>query len=954
MASSSEDLRDNRRVKFISKREKEHQQQLSSSASNSDEENEDFEIGTTPDMNMNSVVKRQSFANNQIYINNKSKKKRAQWEVIEGYRDSNLKVQKPQNTEGILLKRRNWPMKGWHKRYFILADGIMSYGKSKSDMSKNKLHGTINAYLSIVSYIASSRRILIDSSTQSSAFVCHLKARSQSDFDSWIEHLKQHRLYYQYKYTQQYSPQTSQIAAINISQNANLVNISNNNNHNNTNINNANNTRPANIIINQSQNQPPSINDLNLNQKPINLDDSQIDNQFKKVEESLMNLSRVLSSLYISSLTNSTHSSSSSSTVYNQAPVQQPPQQQQQASSSSSSKFLFARKLLHDNKPKSADYLQVTNPAKIHASKSNPNLINNEIQINDINASNNTNVNDLLPVLITSMATSVTTANNVNNGSSTNFQNLSSSPSQTNSSKHIRNLSNASIILNESDFKMNFYQGAKSINDQLIYLYQQLLMKKQNLIAVGNNTNLKLDASLSRSQRSQSIMSSVSFQDSEFHDAIEYFTSDDYESDDDSEQDSDAEVAENGAANRTIKAAPAIVPEELQSQKILTRRRKLPAVAPDGSQVSVWGIMRKAIGKDLSKISLPVILNEPLGILQRLCEEVEYSDLLDTANSIQDPYDRMIYIAAFVISGYSSSYYRNGAKDFNPLLGETYELVRPDKGWKYVAEQVSHHPPISACHCISKSFIHEQVFHAKIKFWGKSMEVHPEGYTRVTLPKFNETYQWNKIVMYVHNVMGASRKIEHYGEITIRSTNGTSCTITFPKSSNSSQKNEFYGNVIYDNVVKRKIFGQWHEAFLSGTDNTAKTIWRMGAMPEDSNLFYGFTRFAIELNEFTENLNEEIPITDSRFRPDQRNLENGDVEKAEREKHRIEEIQRNKRKEMEAKGEHHQPLWFSVSDDDILTGNSKTEKEWIFNNQYWIKKENPGFGKVKNSLPVLW
>lgn len=82
--------------------------------------------------------------------------------------------------------------------------------------------------------------------------------------------------------------------------------------------------------------------------------------------------------------------------------------------------------------------------------------------------------------------------------------------------------------------------------------------------------------------------------------------------------------------------------------------------------------------------------------------------------------------------------------------------------------------------------------------------------------------------MYIHNVMGASRKIEHYGEITIRCTNGTSCTITFPKSSYSSQKNEFYGDIIQDNVVKRKIFGQWHESFLCGMDNTAKTIWRMG------------------------------------------------------------------------------------------------------------------------------
>ena len=68
----------------------------------------------------------------------------------------------------------------------------------------------------------------------------------------------------------------------------------------------------------------------------------------------------------------------------------------------------------------------------------------------------------------------------------------------------------------------------------------------------------------------------------------------------------------------------------------------------------------------------------------------------------------MVYMAAFVISGYSSSYYRSGAKDFNPLLGETYELIRPDKGWKYVSEQVSHHPPVSSCHCQSKTFIHEQ------------------------------------------------------------------------------------------------------------------------------------------------------------------------------------------------------------------------------------------------------
>jgi hypothetical protein len=72
-------------------------------------------------------------------------------------------------------------------------------------MTKHKVHGTINAFLSIVSYSIGSRRILIDYSTQSTAFVCHLKARTIQDFDAWIEVLKQHRLYYQYKCLEQSS-----------------------------------------------------------------------------------------------------------------------------------------------------------------------------------------------------------------------------------------------------------------------------------------------------------------------------------------------------------------------------------------------------------------------------------------------------------------------------------------------------------------------------------------------------------------------------------------------------------------------------------------------------------------------------------------------------------------------------------------------------------------------------
>lgn len=47
-----------------------------------------------------------------------------------------------------------------------------------------------------------------------------------------------------------------------------------------------------------------------------------------------------------------------------------------------------------------------------------------------------------------------------------------------------------------------------------------------------------------------------------------------------------------------------------------------------------------------------------------------------------------VLVAAFAVSGYSSTYYRAGSKPFNPVLGETYECIREDKGFCFFSEQV--------------------------------------------------------------------------------------------------------------------------------------------------------------------------------------------------------------------------------------------------------------------------
>ena len=103
------------------------------------------------------------------------------------------------------------------------------------------------------------------------------------------------------------------------------------------------------------------------------------------------------------------------------------------------------------------------------------------------------------------------------------------------------------------------------------------------------------------------------------------------------------------------------------------------------------------IGKDMTKMTLPVSFNEPTSLLQRVAEDMEYTDLLDLAASRPDAAERMVYVAAFAASEYSSTINRV-AKPFNPLLGETYEYCRPDKNFRFFVEQVSHHPPIGAAH----------------------------------------------------------------------------------------------------------------------------------------------------------------------------------------------------------------------------------------------------------------
>uniref|UniRef100_A0A672KTA9 Oxysterol-binding protein n=1 Tax=Sinocyclocheilus grahami TaxID=75366 RepID=A0A672KTA9_SINGR len=370
------------------------------------------------------------------------------------------------------------------------------------------------------------------------------------------------------------------------------------------------------------------------------------------------------------------------------------------------------------------------------------------------------------------------------------------------------------------------------------------------------------------------------------------------------------------------------------------RRERLPSTRMNES-VNLWSILRSNIGKDLSKVAMPVQLNEPLNTLQRLCEEVEYCHLLDTAANTHDPHMRMVYIAAFAVSAYACSFTRAGGKPFNPILGETYECLRPDKGFHFIAEQVSHHPPVSACHCESKNYTFWQDVRWKNKFWGKSMEIVPMGVTRLEL--FADRYEWSKVTSCIHNILSGQRWIEHYGEISIKHSTTMGDVSLCKSRSGGLNANEVEGMVTDSNGrVIHSLFGKWNEALYLGKPPSATCIWRANPMPEDHEQYYGFTQFAIELNELEEGLKPLLPLTDTRFRPDQRLLEEGDIAGAEEQKERTEVLQRERRRVLQENNITHSPRFFKRAEDD----------SWVSNGTYWDLRKDPGFSKLE--FPVLW
>ncbi|KAF9916266.1 hypothetical protein BX616_004172 [Lobosporangium transversale] len=102
-------------------------------------------------------------------------------------------------------------------------------------------------------------------------------------------------------------------------------------------------------------------------------------------------------------------------------------------------------------------------------------------------------------------------------------------------------------------------------------------------------------------------------------------------------------------------------------------------------------------GGDLHRVTLPTFVLEPRSMLERITDFMSHPELIIKANQLEDPVERFVSVTRYFLSGWHIKP-KGVKKPYNPILGEHFrakwEFADGTEAF-YVAEQVSHHPPIS-------------------------------------------------------------------------------------------------------------------------------------------------------------------------------------------------------------------------------------------------------------------
>uniref|UniRef100_A0A4X2LJ59 Oxysterol-binding protein n=1 Tax=Vombatus ursinus TaxID=29139 RepID=A0A4X2LJ59_VOMUR len=268
----------------------------------------------------------------------------------------------------------------------------------------------------------------------------------------------------------------------------------------------------------------------------------------------------------------------------------------------------------------------------------------------------------------------------------------------------------------------------------------------------------------------------------------------------------------------------------------------MPGQPEDHHNVVIHLISQLRFGMDLTKVALPTFILEKRSLLEMFANFMAHPDMLLSIGSGATPADRAISFVEYYLTSFREG--RKGAvakKPYNPILGETFhcswdipkdrvkplprkrkakaqEASEPRSGrykLTFVAEQVSHHPPVSCfyCECKEKGMFVNTYVWTKSKFMGMSIGVSLVGEGVLRLLDYGEDYVFTLPSAYARSILTIPW-VELGGKVTMDcAKTGYTALVTF-------HTKPFYGGKIHrvtaevkhkpTNTVVCKAQGEWN------------------------------------------------------------------------------------------------------------------------------------------------
>lgn len=379
--------------------------------------------------------------------------------------------------------------------------------------------------------------------------------------------------------------------------------------------------------------------------------------------------------------------------------------------------------------------------------------------------------------------------------------------------------------------------------------------------------------------------------------------------------------------------------EEEQEDNFVVEEEDLGAVEEERS-VILHLLSQLKLGMDLTRVVLPTFILEKRSLLEMYADFMSHPDLFVAITDGACPMERMIRFVEYYLTSFHEG--RKGAiakKPYNPIIGETFHC-----SWKvpktagsqgeiqkevsntsdvhhvrFVAEQVSHHPPVSGFYaeCQERQMCVNTHVWTKSKFMGMSIGVSMIGEGNLHLLEHGEEYTFTLPSAYARSILTVPW-VELGGKVNVNcAKTGYTAAITF-------QTKPFYGGKLHrvsaevkhnpTNSVVCRVQGEWNGvlefSYSTGEtriiDVTKLPITKKHVRPNELQGPYESRRLWQHVTESLQQKDMEKATEHKRFLEERQRKE---------ERHRIDTETPWRTKYFKRKGEgwvYYKPLWKSA------------------------------------------